>query len=179
MFILFEKEDNEKVFLYFHNKYKKLLYKYAFGILNNHHDVEDVLQVTWINFSKNISKINNEDQNERKTVNYLITIVKNNAINYRNKSKVLRSLSENITEDLDYNKFDSVYMSVELDDFKNAIKGLDKSYIEPLLMKYVYGFSLREIAELLHISETNVGTKIYRAKIMIKQKLSEGNNDEK
>ena len=74
---------------------------------------------------------------------------------------------------VDNSSYDDIYMIVELDDFKEALKKLDKEYINPLLLKYTYGYSIKEIAELLHMTETNVGTRIYRAKILIKEKISE------
>ena len=71
-------------------------------------------------------------------------------------------------------KYNDIYFTLELQDFKDAIKSINKEYIMPLMLKYVYGYSIREIADILDISETNVGTRIHRAKLMIKEKLLEG-----
>ena len=37
------------------------------------------------------------------------------------------------------------------------------------MLKYAYGYSIKEIAKEMNISETNVGTIIYRAKKHIKR----------
>ena len=56
MLVLFFDESNEKLFLYLHDKYKKLLYKYAYDILKNHYDAEEALQITWLKVANNIEK---------------------------------------------------------------------------------------------------------------------------
>lgn len=172
MLILFYEENDEKLFLYFHDKYKKLLHKYIFDILKNYSDTEDALQISWLKFANNINKI--KEQTESKAVNYLITIAKNTAIDiYNKKNNVVSVENEKITDIKYSNKYNDLYFYVELEDFKQVLKSIDKEYIDVLLLKYVYGYSIKEISELLHITETNVGTKIYRAKLMIKEKLSE------
>ena len=173
MLILFYEEKNEKIFLYFHEKYKKLLYKYIFGILKNHYDTEDALQTSWLKFANNINKV--KEQTESKVVNYLITIAKHTAIDIYNKKNNTVSLeNENTINIEEVSKYNDIYLYIELDDFKRAIRSIDKDYVDVLLLKYIYGYSIKEIAEILHITETNVGTRIYRAKSMIKEFLSEG-----
>lgn len=173
MLVLFFDESNEKLFLYLHDKYKKLLYKYAYDILKNHYDAEEALQITWLKVANNIEKI--KEQPERKKLNYLITIVKNVSINIYNSKKNIVAIDndENLTEMM-IDKYNDIYFTLELQDFKDAIKSINKEYIMPLMLKYVYGYSIREIADILDISETNVGTRIHRAKLMIKEKLLEG-----
>ena len=56
-------------------KYNKKLYYWAYNQLHNQHDSEDVLQNTFIKVSQNLDHIDEED--ERKTFNYLITILNN------------------------------------------------------------------------------------------------------
>lgn len=172
MLVLFYEENNEKLFLYYHNKYKKLLYKYIFDILKNHSDTEDALQMSWLKFANNINKV--KEQTETKIVNYLITIAKNTAIDIYNKKNNIVSVENE--EALNMNvisKYNDIYFYVEHEDFKNVIKSIEKEYLDVLLLKYVYGYSIKEISEILHITETNVGTRIYRAKLMIKERLSE------
>ncbi|MEA4967878.1 hypothetical protein SDC9_90186 [bioreactor metagenome] len=79
IFITFNSKDERDEFYYLYEKYNKLLYKYAFDILNNHQDVEDVLQVAWLKISENVDKIITET--DRRKVNYMITILKNSAYN--------------------------------------------------------------------------------------------------
>ena len=175
MLIIFERETDEELFIYFHEKYKKLLYKYAYNILKDHYDSEDVLQITWISFANNIVKLRN--QSERKVVNFLITVVKNNAINlYKKKSRIVGSYDEAILLNAP-DHFNDIYMMIDKEDMKEALRRIDRKYLEPLLLKYIHGYSIKEIAKLYKISETNVGTRIYRAKTMLKEILSEGRDD--
>ncbi|MBQ2753233.1 MAG: sigma-70 family RNA polymerase sigma factor [Firmicutes bacterium] len=177
MLIIFETPTDEDLFIYLHNKYKKLLYKYAYDILKNHYDCEDALQMTWISFANNIVKF--RKQNERKTVNFLITVTRNNAINLYNKKNKLVEFADAVILN-SANHFNEIYMMIEKEDLKMALRSIDDTYLEPLLLKYTYGYSIKEITAFYNITETNVGTRIYRAKAMLKELLSERRgNDER
>ena len=127
MLVLFFDESNEKLFLYLHDKYKKLLYKYAYDILKNHYDAEEALQITWLKVANNIEKI--KEQPERKKLNYLITIVKNVSINIYNSKKNIVAIDndENLTEMM-IDKYNDIYFTLELQDFKDAIKSINKEF---------------------------------------------------
>lgn len=172
MMVLFYEDRDEEIFLYFHKKYKKLVYKYIYDVLKNHHDTEDAMQITWLKFAEHIRNIKN--QNEKRAVNYIITIAKHVAIDtYNKKMNIVDIDDENIISIVSSSYYSDIYMLVEVNDFKEAIRTLDKEYTDILLLKYTYGYSIKEIAKLLCMTETNVGTKIYRAKILIKEKISE------
>ena len=170
--LLFFDENDENLFGYFHDKYKRLLYKYIFDILKNNQDAEDALQQSWIKFAKNISKI--KDQSEAKTVNYLVTIAKNTAIDVYQKKNSISEIENKVMMAIEENNHcDEYFLHLELEDLKTAIQQVDKKYIDVLLLKYVYGYTIKEIAQLMNISETNVGTRMERAKYKVKEKLLE------
>ena len=54
---------------------------------------------------------------------------------------------------------------------KKVLENLDDKYKIPLLLKFTYGYSTKEIAVFLNISEDNVGARIFRAKNMVKEGL--------
>lgn len=167
----FNSYKDEKLFYHLYDKYHKLLYKYTYSVLKDHNDTEDALQISWIKIANNLAKI--ENQAERKIVNFMITITKNSAIDiYNKRSNGTISYDQNMDIAAD-NGFEEVYMSVDLIEFIDAIKLLNDEYRKPLLLKFTYGYSIKEIAEILNISETNVGTKIYRAKNTIKKIILE------
>ena len=55
--LTFESRQDEKLFYYYYDKYNRLLYKYAFDILKNQEDTEDVLQVALSKIFNNLDKI--------------------------------------------------------------------------------------------------------------------------
>ena len=56
---------------------------------------------------------------------------------------------------------------------RKAMLELEEEYREPLVMQVVHGFSCREIAEALELSENAVMTRIFRAKQKVKAALTE------
>lgn len=171
IFLTFDSYEDEKLFYHLYDKYHKLLYKYAYDVLKDHSDTEDTLQISWTKIANNLAKINN--QAERKVINFMITVTKNSAIDvYKKRSNSSISYDENM-EKAENNCFEEIYMSLDIIEFKEAIKLLSAEYRDPLLLKFTYGYSMKEISEILNISETNVGTKIYRAKNIIKKIILE------
>ena len=59
-------------------------------------------------------------------------------------------------------------------ELKEAIKKLDDKYRDILLLKYVYGYSMKEIAKMLKITETNVSTRLERGRKQLKNKMEQG-----
>ena len=59
-------------------------------------------------------------------------------------------------------------------DFIKEIKKLDDKYRDILLLKYVYGYSMKEIAKMLKITETNVSTRLERGRKQLKNKMEQG-----
>lgn len=51
---------------------------------------------------------------------------------------------------------------------------LPVKYSAPLHLHYYEGYSCKEIADLLHISESNVQTRLQRARKMLRKNLEEG-----
>jgi RNA polymerase sigma-70 factor (ECF subfamily) len=56
---------------------------------------------------------------------------------------------------------------------RKAMLDLEEEYREPLIMQVIHGFSCREIAETLELSENAVMTRIFRAKQKVKEALTE------
>ena len=164
LFITFSSIEDKKEFYRLYEKYNKLVYRCIYEILNNSHDTEDALQKTWFKVSENMDKI--ENSNEKMKVGYICTIAKNTAIDLIRKNKESVAEIEFVSEKCSYM---DIYKFVELADFKEAIMSLENEYRYAIMLKYAYGYSIKEIAKEMNISETNVGTIIYRAKKHIKR----------
>jgi len=54
-----------------------------------------------------------------------------------------------------------------------AVESLDDLYRIPLLLKDFEGFSIREVSEMLQISESNAKIRIHRARVKLKSELNE------
>ena len=56
-------------------------------------------------------------------------------------------------------------------DLIQAVISLDKKYRLPIHLFYYEGYSIREIAELLHEKETTIGTRLERGRKKLKEIL--------
>ena len=53
----------------------------------------------------------------------------------------------------------------------DAVMGLDSKYRIVVHLYYYEGYSIKEIAEILHIKETTIQTRLMRARAKIKSKV--------
>jgi RNA polymerase sigma-70 factor (ECF subfamily) len=150
-------EDEEKksaVSVFMRNRPKLLMWAKRF--LRNTADVEDVVQETFVRSYQHI--IENEVENPKA---YLYTTAKNLAIK-RNELAVNR-LSDTL-EELELDTFVELENSVEQEAagkeemafLCEAIRELPPQARKVFVLKKIYGFSHREIAQQLELSENTV-----------------------
>ena len=80
-----DSEDDREKFEIIYNEYRKRMVSTAYSILHNHEDAEDAVHDAFIRIAKNMKSI--DDPKSKKTLAYVITATKNNAINIFNKNK--------------------------------------------------------------------------------------------
>lgn len=147
-----DKTKFEKVYL----TYRGLMYHVAYKILNNEQDAEDAVHNAFVKIAENIEKIG--DPVCPKTRSYVVTIVENKAIDIyranqrRSKVAYLDEVS-GITVD-----------TAEASGLEYCILKLPPEYRQVILLKYCHGFSCKEIAKQLGISEANAKKIDQRAK---------------
>ena len=59
-------------------------------------------------------------------------------------------------------------------DLIEALKSMDTKYRDVLFLKYIYGYSVKEIADMLDISESNVTTRLNRGRGYAKNTIRKG-----
>ena len=136
---------------------RKLMMHTAMKILNNFADAEDCVSEAFLRASKIFSKIS---QLERpKLTSLLVIIVRNAALDkYRANKRVVAVEEPDIetgTVSTDSYSFDSVIAS---------IGQLKEEYRDVLMLKFVYGYSIKEMTDILGISADNAYKRIQRAK---------------
>ncbi len=151
---------NDKNTISFEDMYiqnRKLMMHTAMKILNNFADAEDCVSEAFLRASKIFRKIS---QLERpKLTSLLVIIVRNAALDkYRANKRVVAVEEPDIETGTSYNdsySFDSVIAS---------IGQLKDEYRDVLMLKFVYGYSIKEMTEILGISADNAYKRIQRAK---------------
>ena len=147
-----EKDKFECLYL----KYRDLMFYIANKILQNTQDAEDAVHAAFVSVAENMEKVSSLDC--PKTKGYIVTITENKAIDlYRKKkrhSKVLL-LEETAGLDVSYEESHAI---------ARCFARLSSRDRDILMLRYRYGYTAREIAKLLAITEANAGKRIQRAK---------------
>ena len=167
--LISEPEDRE-LFVQLYEKHRVAMFNRANRILHSKQDSEDAVHEAFLKIAENIEKISSLECHKRNK--YIVTIIENKAINaYRAKrlhpTEPLFDLAEYAVVD-----------TYEDGDFTRCILKLPHDYREVLLLKYDLGFSNKEIADALDISQALVRKRLQRARNALRRICKmEGIND--
>jgi len=162
-----EDEETRNILEEIYKLHKKKMYYTARDILHDDYEAEDAMQEALIKVSKYIDK--NMDPKCNKTLGLIVIIVRSISINIYNKRKRRKTIDidgyENVIHDdtignpqLNIIRLDQKqYITKKLSQIK-------KEYADILTLKYYYGYSNKEISDLLSIKEGNVRVRLMRAK---------------
>ncbi len=184
MLLLFtENENNQLKVERLYEKYRYLMYSEANKILQSKHLAEDAVQQSFEKIMNNLNKV--DENNCPRTRNFLVIICVNVAKSIYNKSLYLNKQDytvEDINADTADTGNDPLDILVDKDSVKQitrAIEALNPIYRDILLLKQAYGYSRKEIAELLEIPEETVKKRLARARKMLSQVLEKGAKNER
>lgn len=159
-------DDEKSTYEKLYNRYKRIMLNYAYSILKDRSLAEDAVHEAFIKLGNNLQKVHNLECN--KTLNYLVTIVKNTSLT------ILKKQNKNKTMDFDSLEYEIIDDKIDIQDdivssekynlIMEIIDELKDELKTPFLLKMGQGYSNKEIAEILNISDNNVAVRIYRAK---------------
>ena len=167
LFLTFDTEEEKEKFSEIYRDYAEFMLRVARRILQNSPDAEDVVQDVFLYIADNLEKIDLSDR--QKTRSYLAIITEHKAIDH------LRSMHPEIS--LDEQHLEQSWMAdakwEEGEDLSKALLKISPEHRKILLLHYFYGYSYREIADLLNETTFAVAGKARRAKQMLAESLTE------
>ncbi len=144
---------------------EKSMYHIAKSILGNDEDCADAMQNAILLAYSKLHTLKN--QAYFKT--WLIKILMNQCYQMIREKKAAVSYEEYME-----GQFPEEYLAIE-DEEKSEIflevMNLQEKYRVPFVLHYVEGYSVKEIAKMLEISEQNVKTRLYRSRNLLKVRL--------
>ncbi len=150
-------------------RYRNNLYAVAFNICKNAEDAEDVIQDTFVQY--HTSK--KDFENEQHIRAWLIRVTINKAKNMNHTFWKQHKLSlEDYMETLTFETPESETL------FETVMKLPDK-YRIVIHLFYYEDYNIREIADIMKISESNVKVRLSRGRILLKETLKEEWEDDK
>lgn len=170
-FSIIESDTDQSKFEIIYREYRDLMLYVANRILGDTRDSEDVVHQAFLKIIGVLEKI--DEPKCPKTRALVVTIVERTAIDLyrRRRRENTVSLDEEYINVPDITQADA---STDQTDLAAAMVSLPTRYREVLLLRYDSGFSNREIAGLLSMSEENVRKTIQRAKDKLGRILEEG-----
>ena len=164
-----DKQEQKQFFQEIIEQHKGILFKVARVYCQNTNDQQDLIQEMMIQIWQSVYKYNKQF----KISTWLYRISLNVAISFYRKSTTranrITVLNEQITEIQTEDKEETEQQLNLLEQFISELKEIDKA----LMILYLEDKSHAEIAEILGMSVSNVGTKIGRIKEKLKTQFSQ------
>ena len=139
------------------------MYRIARAILENDEDAADAIQDAILSCWLNIRQL----REEKYFRTWLIRILIRKCYDIRNKSRGTALLSEN----QEISVMDKEYETIE---WKIFLESMPEVYRTPLLLYYLEGFKIREIAQILDLNVNTVKARIAAGRKKLRSSLREG-----
>ena len=144
-------------------KYQNNLYAVAFNICKKSEDAKDIVQETFIQYYS----LRKEFDNEQHIRAWLIRVAINKAKNinrsfWRKNKRPLEDYMESLT-----------FETPESEELFETVMALPEKFRIVIHLFYYEDYAIREIADILKISESNVKVRLSRGRSLLKEKLQE------
>lgn len=140
--------------------YSADLYRFAFWLCRNRWQAQDLVQEAFAAAWKARDSL--RDKSAIKA--WLFTILRNEHFRVHQRKRLQMEQVE--LDELSQTESDGAYERVELEE---CLRALPENYREPLMLQVLGGFSCREIAQMMNISEQNVMTRLTRSRQMLQR----------
>lgn len=144
-------------------KYQDNVYRAAFSVCKNPQDAEDVTQETFLSYHRSSQQFESEEHIRAWLLRVAINKGKNLRLSFwsRNRQNV-----EDYMESL-------VFEFPEDRGLFTAVMALPEKYRTVIHLFYYEDYTVREIAQIVGVSEGTVKTRLHRGREMLKNKLKE------
>lgn len=159
--------DNRNLFSQIYEELSDGLYRHCFFRTSNAEIAEDLVQEVFMKFWKELHK---KDEIKYPKA-WLYTAMRNKIIDYYRKKKTL-SLDERLEAGFEpAGAHDHLHIetTAEISILMKKIQKLSNSDSEVVIMRYVDGLPVKEIAEIIESNENAVSVKLHRAVNKLKE----------
>lgn len=143
---------------YIVSTYSQTLFRAAYMILHSQNDAEDAVQDVFVKLIKKKPKFNDAEHEKA----WLLRVTINTAKDIFRKRKHIFSQTEQEVP---------VFYDHDESDLLDAVMSLDEKYSTIIHLYYYEDYSIAEIGKLLAIPSATVGTRLSRARNLLRNKL--------
>jgi RNA polymerase sigma-70 factor (ECF subfamily) len=169
-------------------RFQDRVYGLAYRMLGEAHDAEDVTQQTFLSLVEHLKDFRGESA----VAGWVLRIAANHALKLLRKRRGLPTVpladpGDEGYGDLPHPDFIAPWRDDPADLAARrevrglidaALAGLDEKYRVVFVLRDVEGFSVRETAKMLGLSEANVKVRLLRARLALREKLTRALGDE-
>ena len=149
-------------------KYRDPLYAAAFAVTKQAQDAEDVVQETFLAYYTTRKQFDSEEHIRAWLLRVAINKSKNILRTFWRRNR------RRLTDEMEELTFDSP----ESENLFEAVMKLPDNYRAVVHLHYYEDYSVREIAQILSLSESNVKTRLSRARKQLRDTLKEAWDDD-
>lgn len=155
-----------------YEKYHKDVYRFAYFFTNRKQDAEDITQETFIKVLKNLNQL----KNHSKEKTWIISIVRNTAVDHIRRQRLIQFLPQSIVKEHEFSTklTSSHFLIVEetRKELKDALLKLQPNYRTVVILRALNELSVKETAEALGCSEGKVRVDFHRALNVLKSNVN-------
>ncbi len=145
------------------DEYQSHLYRIAFNICKNREDAEDIVQDTFVQY--HISNKEYDDESHIRAWLMRVTI---------NKSRnTLRSFWRKHRQSLESYMEELNFPDSQSEELFEAVMKLPEKQRTVIHLFYYEDYSIKEIAEILHVSESNIKVRLNRGRAALRKIIKE------
>ncbi len=142
------------------------VYRYAYAVLGNHADAEDVTQTTFLNAYRSLE----QGVRPRKPSNWLLTIA-SNAIKQRFRQEQSRPRQVELDERIAHATTDDDDVGPSVGELLTALSKIPPQQRQAIVLREFEGRSYSEIAEILGVTTSALETLLFRARRSLAEEL--------
>lgn len=158
------RSGNKELFAEIIKRYQNKLLRYATFILDDPDAGADIVQESFIKSYINLNSFNTN----KKFSSWIYRIVHNQAMNYLNKNKKQRPINPDIEYDSGVDLEEKYIKNEIISHAHDCLGEMSVIYKVPLSLYYLEEKTYEEISDILRIPIATVGTRISRAKVIMK-----------
>lgn len=158
----------DKEFIEIFNLYKNDIYRLAFSYTKNFADSDDITQNVFVKFYNKFNSFSNKDYIKKWLIKVTVNECKTLFLSaWKRKILPFTEKEENI-----------IYQENARNDLLKNVFELPKKYRIVVYLNYYEDYKIKEISELLNITESSIQTQLLRAREKLREILKEDFNYE-
>ena len=140
-------------------QFENRIYGYLLQLTRNTHDAEDLAQITFVKAYRNLRNFKSPNA----FAPWLFTIAKRTALNHLRDRRPVEELKDDHRAEAD-NPATSLESKDEQESVWRVARRLPGAQYEALWLRYGEGFSIREVAKVMHTTQTRVRILLFRGR---------------